>query len=352
MDTQVPLRARSDEITGAKPINLALQGGGSHGGFTWGVLDRLLEDERIDIEGVSGTSAGAVNAVVLVHGLARGGRAGARQALDQFWGKIGDLGQFGLFRRSWLDQLLGSWNLNMSPAYAAFDLLSRVASPYQLNPLNINPLRDLLETFVDWPAVQEAGVKLFVSATNVETGRVRVFSQKRMDASRILASTCLPLVFQAVEIEGKHYWDGGYMGNPSLWPLFYATAARDIVIVEINPIERKGVPDNAREILNRLNEISFNTALLSELRAVDFVGRLVDRGVIDEGRYRKMLIHMVSGGPSMAELGAASKMNAEMDFLLHLKDIGRAAADAWLAQHYDQIGVDSTVNLRSMLANS
>jgi NTE family protein len=343
---------RSSEVHGNKTVNLALQGGGSHGAFTWGVVDRLLEDERIDIEGVSGASAGAVNAVVLVSGLATGGRAGARKALESFWGNVGELGEYGLFRRSPLDRLMGSWSLDMSPAYAWFDLLSRVASPYELNPLNINPLHDLLERSVNWEAVRSCGIKLFVSATNVETGRVRVFSQKRMCPKRVTASTALPLMFQAVEIEGQHYWDGGYMGNPSLWPLFYSTAARDILLVEINPLERKGVPTNARDILNRLNEISFNTALLSELRAVEFVGRLVDQGVIDDGRYRKILVHMVSGGAAMAELGSASKVNAEWEFLLYLKELGRDAAGAWLAAHYDDLGERSSIDLRTMLANS
>lgn len=329
-----------------KLINVALQGGGSHGAYTWGVLDRLLEDERLEIEAITGASAGAVNAVVLADGLARGGRDGARAALDRFWRRIGEFGNFSLFRRSPMDRLMGSWSLDMSPAYTFADLLSRLVSPYELNPLDINPMRDVLGELVDFAAIQQcSSIKLFISATNVRTGRIRVFDQAELCLDQVMASTCLPMVFQAVEIDGEHYWDGGYMGNPPIWPLFSSARSRDVLIVEINPIERDEVPTNARDILNRLNEVTFNTALIAELRAIDFVGRLVEEGRLEGDRYRKFLIHMVRGSAGLVALGSASKMNAEAEFLEHLRNLGREAADAWLAAHFDDLGQRGTLEL-------
>jgi NTE family protein len=335
-----------------KNISLALQGGGSHGAFTWGVLDRLLADHRLDIEAVTGASAGAVNAVFLAHGYAKGGREGAREALAALWSRIGTFGEYSLFRRSPLDALRNDWSLAFSPAYAVFDMVSRIASPYDLNPLGTNPLRDLLNEMIDWPAVRKSPeFSIFISATNVRTGRVKVFEQDELCAERVLASTCLPTLFPAVEIDGHAYWDGGYMGNPPLFPLFYRTKTRDIVLVQINPIQRPDVPRTAREIMNRLNEINFNASLMFELRAAEFVGRLVEKGDIDATRYRKMLIHGIDGGPTMAILGAASKINAEPDFLDHLKEIGRTAADVWLTNHFDSIGVETTLDIRSIIGN-
>jgi len=333
-----------------RKINLALQGGGSHGAFTWGVLDRLLEEESIDIEAVSSASAGAVNATFLAHGYATGGRAGARTALDRLWTEIGALGALSLFRRSPFDALRGDWSLDYSPAFAMFDVLSRVASPYDLNPLGLNPLRDMLNAQIDWDAVRQTReFKLFISATNVRTGRVKVFEQERICAEQVLASTCLPTLFPAVEIDGEAYWDGGFMGNPPLFPLFYASGSRDIVLIEINPIERPQVPHTAREIMNRTNEISFNASLMAELRAIEFVGRLVESHRINDGHYRQMLVHMISGEQATAALGAASKLNAEPDFLDLLKGLGRAAATTWLAAHGDDLGKRASVDLKALL---
>lgn len=333
-----------------KRINLALQGGGSHGAFTWGVLDRILEDDRISIEAVTGASAGAINAVILAHGVATCGTAtghdGARKALRAFWTRIGELGDLSLFRRSPLDVMRGGWGLDASPIFSWYEMLSRLVSPYDLNPLNINPVRGILDEVVDFEAIRGCGkLKLFISATNVRTGRVKVFSQARMSVERVMASTCLPLVFQAVEVDGEYYWDGGYMGNPPLWPLFYSSVSRDLVIVEINPLERPEVPRTAHDILNRLNEITFNSALVNELRMIDFVGRLVDQGAIDGDRYRKFLVHMIRGGDKLSVLGAATKMNAERDFLLYLHELGRQSADQWLADHFDALGHSPTIDI-------
>jgi len=333
-----------------KAINLALQGGGSHGAFTWGVLDRFLEDERLTIEAVTGASAGAINAVVMAHGMATGGPGGARVALEQFWTRIGVIGNSSLFQRSFVDRMRGSWSIDNSPAFTAFDIMTRLVSPYDLNPLNLNPLRKLIEDIVDFAAIHHCGrMKLFISATNVRTGRVKVFSQSRLTVDKVIASTCLPLVFQAVEIDGEYYWDGGYMGNPPLWPMFYSSRSRDLVIVEINPIEREEVPRTAHEILNRLNEITFNSSLINELRSIEFVGRLVDEGALDGDRYRKFLVHMIRGGHDMSALGAASKFNAELEFIQHLKQLGRAAADAWLERNFNDIGVKGTIDLSPMI---
>lgn len=333
-----------------KVINLALQGGGSHGAFTWGVLDRILEDDRLSIEAVTGASAGAINAVIMAHGIATGGHEGAREALSQFWTRIGVIGNGSLFQRSFLDRLRGSWSIDNSPAFTAFDIMTRLVSPYDLNPLNLNPLRKLIDDIVDFGAIHCCSrLKLFISATNVRTGRVKVFSQSRLTVDKVIASTCLPLVFQAVEIEGEHYWDGGYMGNPPLWPMFYSSRSRDLVIVEINPIEREEIPRTAHDILNRLNEINFNSSLINELRSIEFVGRLVDEGALDGNRYRKFLVHMIRGGTDMSALGAASKFNAELEFIQHLKQLGRAAADSWLERNFDDLGVKGTIDLDPMI---
>ena len=332
-----------------KMINLALQGGGAHGAFTWGVLDRLLEDGRIGIEAISGTSAGAMNAVVLADGYMKGGADGAREALRRFWHAISEASHASPFKRTPIDMFMGNWSLDTSPGFMFFDLLHRLASPYELNPLNINPLREVLEEQVDFEAVRGCtAIRLFVSATNVETGRVRVFDCPSMTVDSVLASACIPLIFQAVEIDGVPYWDGGYMGNPVLFPFFDCCSSSDIMIVQINPIERKGVPKSAREILNRINEITFNSSLLREFRAINFVTRLIDQDVLSEDDYKRVLIHRVHADPHLKPLGASSKLNAEWDFLTHLFEIGRESAAAWLDANFDRLGVESTVDIRKL----
>ncbi len=343
MNTQ---RRRNNE---RKAINLALQGGGAHGAFTWGVLDRLLEDGRIEIEAISGTSAGAMNAVVMADGIMRNGRDGARSALNEFWTAVSKAALGSPIQRSPIDVFMGNWSLDNSPSYLFLDLLNRVASPYQLNPLNINPLRDLIATQVDFDRVRSCDkVKIFVSATNVETGRVKVFKRSELTPDSVMASACLPFVFQAVEIEGVPYWDGGYMGNPVLFPFFNACQSNDVVIVQINPIERPGIPTTAREILNRVNEITFNSSLLREFRAIDFTSRLIEEGKLDPNHYRQIFVHRVIAEDELNTLGASSKLNAEWAFLTHLHDIGSRAAAEWLDENYDALGQHSSVNVRSL----
>jgi len=332
-----------------KRINLALQGGGSHGAFTWGVLDRLLEDGRLEIAAISGTSAGAMNAVVAADGRMSGGLDGAREALKHFWRNVSDRARFSPIRRAPLDVLMGRWSLDTSPGYHFFDNLSRILSPYQINPFDWNPLRDVLVETVDFDRVRSCDImKIFVSATNVETGKVKVFDRKQLTADMVMASACLPFMFQAVEIDGVPYWDGGYMGNPALFPFYSGSNCNDIVVVQINPIERKGAPRTAQDILNRLNEISFNGSLLKELRAIDFVHRLIEEGKLSAAEYRDIRVHVIENQNELKPLGASSKLNAEWAFLTHLRDIGRRTAETWLEANLDDVGERSTVDLRAM----
>jgi NTE family protein len=334
---------------GLKWINLALQGGGAHGAFGWGVLDRLLEDERIAIDGISATSAGAMNAVVLASGLSAGGRAGAKKALADFWRAVAQAAAFSPLQPTPFDRLTGNRALEASPPFVFFDLLTRLFSPYQLNPLNYNPVRDVLDATVDFAAMAEGGcpVKLFLSATNVRTGKIRVFTNGEIGTDEVLASACLPLFFQAVEIEGEHYWDGGYMGNPAIYPLIYHCESRDVVIIHINPIERRALPKTAAEILNRINEISFNSSLMREMRAIAFVTRLVEEGKFRDNDMKKMLIHGIVPGEAIDELGYASKLNADWGHLTGLMEVGRRRAGAWLGESFERIGVESTVDIRA-----
>jgi len=337
-------QAMSDSAV--KTVNFALQGGGAHGAFTWGVLDRILEDPRIAIEGISATSAGAMNAAVLAYGLTIGGREGARQALTNFWRRVAHAASFSPLQPTMFDRLAHNHGLENSPAHLVFDILSRVLSPYQWNPLNYNPLRGVLEQTVDFEALRKgSAVKLFLSATNVRTGKVKVFTEQEITADCVLASACLPFLYQAVNVDGEYYWDGGYMGNPALFPLIYGCESRDIVVVHINPMERPDVPHSARDIMNRINEISFNSSLMREMRAVAFVTRLIDEGQVAPGTMKRMLIHSIAADDFMQGLGVNSKLNADWEFLTHLRDVGRAEAARWLAANFQHLARQSTTDL-------
>jgi len=332
-----------------KSINLALQGGGAHGAFTWGVLDRLLEDGRIYIEAISGTSAGAMNAVIVADGLMRAGEDGARESLARFWKGVSDAARLSPIQRGPIDVFMGNWSLDNSPSFILSDLLNRITSPYDVNPFNLNPLKDLLEREVDFDLVRSCDkIKIFVSATNVETGRVKVFNRHELTCEMVMASACLPFMFQAVEIDGAPYWDGGYMGNPVLFPFYNHSECDDIVIIQINPVERKGTPRTAREILNRVNEITFNSSLLKELRAIDFVRRLLDEGKLAPDDYRRLHVHVIEAQDQIMPLGASSKLNAEWAFLRHLFEIGREAAGVWIERCYEHLGKNSTIDTRAM----
>jgi len=335
-----------------KAVSLALQGGGAHGAFTWGVLDAILEDGRLAIEAMSGTSAGAMNAVVLAEGWIEGGAEGARKNLETFWRAISVDGKYGGSERSLIDTMLGAWGgSGTPPGLLWLEMFQKVASPYDINPLNINPLRGVLADLIDFDKVRACdAVRLFIAATNVRTGKIKVFNGPELTADHVMASACLPMLFQAVEIKGQAYWDGGYMGNPALFPLFYETHCDDVLLVQINPLERDELPTKAREIQDRLNEITFNGSLLRELRAIDFVNRLVDAGKLPVDEYKRVLMHRIDGGRALAELTSSSRMNAEWDFLLSLRDMGRAAAKRWLKRNYQAIGTTGTLDLKEAIA--
>jgi len=337
--------------TARKPVlvDFALQGGGSHGAFTWGVLDRLLEEPWLKIEGISGTSAGAMNAAVLASGWMNGGASGAKAALDAYWERVSRAATFSPLQRSPLDRLMGRWTLDTSPAYDAFDLMSRMFSPYDLNPLGFNPLRAILAESIDFDSLKQAPMKLFVTATSIRTGRGRIFRNAEITPGVLLASSCLPTMFQAIELEGEFYWDGGYVGNPTITPLVRETDGHDTILVQINPRERTDSLRSAADILNRLNEISFNSPLMKELRMIALLRQVADPGSGEGARWAGMRTHSIKSD-RLAEFGASSKLNAESKFIALLKEEGRRCADQFLTEHGDDLGRRSTADLDVLLA--
>ena len=331
-----------------KKINLALQGGGAHGAYTWGVLDRLLEEKDLEIEGISGTSAGAMNAALLVSGYSKNGREGAKEALETFWQRISEAAAFGPLHKHPAERLFTGWNMDSSPMFYWYDFLSRMFSPYELNPLNLNPMRFILDDMIDFNTLQASGtIKLFVAATHMESGQARVFHCHEITTDVLLASACIPFLFQAIEIEGEHYWDGGYMGNPAIWPLIYNCESEDVILVQINPIHNEKLPRTATEIINRLNEITFNSSLVAEMRAIDFVSKLIREKRIAKGEYKDMRMHLIYSAEQMHELNASSKMNADWDFFRFLRNVGRENADTWLKENWDHVGEKSTLDIRA-----
>ncbi len=334
-----------------KRINLALQGGGAHGAYTWGVLDRLLEEESIEIEAISGASAGAMNAVCIADGFERNGKQGARDKLRQFWLAVGEASRYSPLRRTPLDAWLGSWSMDHSPALLALDLFSQIYSPYDFNLMDANPLQDIVASQIDFDNVNKcAAFRLFVSATNVWNGKVRVFENEEMTVKTVLASSCLPSMFKAVKIDGVPYWDGGYMGNPVLFPFFDGSGTEDILLVQINPIERIATPKSARQIANRVNEITFNASLLSELRAIAFVSRLLRDGKLSRDDYRDIRMHRVDAPDELKKLSASTKLNAEPDFLTHLMELGRGAAQSWIENGMEKVGRQAGIDLHDEVA--
>ncbi|SDM89059.1 patatin-like phospholipase family protein [Afipia sp. GAS231] len=329
-----------------RTINLALQGGGAHGAFTWGVLDRLLDEKELAFEGVSATSAGAMNAAAFAYGFAIGGREGARKALADYWKRVSEAAKLGPLQPSVIDRMLEDHKLSWSPIFPLIGFVTRMLSPYQFNPANYNPLREVVEQSIDFEVLQrpESPIKLFLSATNVRTGKVKIFSGKEISVDAVMASACLPTMFHAVEIDGEAYWDGGYMGNPAIFPLIYNCASADIVIVHINPLFRNEVPRSADDILNRINEISFNSSLMREMRAVSFVTGLIrQKRVVDDG-LKHVLVHSISDDAFMGALTPTSKYNADWDFLISLRDQGRKCAGGWLGENFTKLGVESSVD--------
>ena len=346
-----PLAANKPRSRSAKEpllVDLALQGGGSHGAFTWGVLDRLLEEEGFTLEAISGTSAGAMNAAVLAHGLLVGGREGARNALHTFWRRVADAATFSPFQRSPVDRMMGRWSLDYSPTYIATDLIARLVSPYAFGASGTNPLRDILTELVDFERLASGRIKLFITCTNVRTGRGRVFRTPEVTADVLLASACLPTMFQAVYIDGEPYWDGGYSGNPTIAPLVNECDSHDTFLVQINPILREEAPITAQEINNRLNEVSFNATLLKELKMIALLRKVADQGDGEGWQWGQMRMHIIKSD-LLVTLGATSKLNAEWEFLTMLRDEGRRAADEFVKAHRDDVGVRSTFDIDSLL---
>jgi NTE family protein len=337
----------------AKRVNLALQGGGTHGAFTWGVLERLLEDDRVEFDGVSGVSAGAINGAMLVQGMAAGGREGAIRALERVWSDLGTRLAFSPLRNTPLEKAIWGYDLTYSFAYQAFDTLTRVFSPYQFNPFPVefNPLRQVLADNLDLDRLRHdpKALRLFVAATNVKTNKARVFTRAEISVDAVLASACLPQIFRAVEIEGEHYWDGGYLGNPALWPLYYERGAPDIVLVQINAMLRPELPTTPSDIMNRLNEISFNASLMAEMRAIDFVQRLLDAGRLEQPRYRRIFLHAIEDEARMREFKLSTKLNGDWEFLLRLRQYGREAAERFLEDHHGALGRESTLDIQRFL---
>lgn len=347
--------------TSIRRVSLALQGGGSHGAFTWGVLDALLEDGRLRFEGISGTSAGAMNAVVMASGLAEAAdkpwpeaAEKAREALRRFWDGIAAMNSLNPMQRNpfaaWLG--LGSKSAHTDFTKVWLQSWQKTVSPYQSNPLDLNPLRNLIAQQVDFDRLARGAAKagdhvprVFVTATCVRTGKAEVFTGERLTAAAVMASACLPMMFQAVEIDGEAYWDGGYCGNPALHPLIYKCEGRDIMLVQINPISRDAIPNDAQEILERVNEITFNAALLAEMRAIDFVKRLLADGKLDPKRYKDVLMHRIDGGPALEKMGASTKLATDSALLQDLFELGRHTGRQWLSRHFEALGQSGTVNI-------
>jgi NTE family protein len=329
-------------------LDLALQGGGAHGAFTWGVLDRLLEEPGIAVDGISGTSAGAMNGAVLADGWAEGGPEGARAALERFWARVAHAARFSPFRRTPFDILAGRWTLDNSPAFLAFDLAARVVSPYDVNPLGLNPLREVLAETVDFARLARSPVKLFVTATNVRSGGGRVFRNAEVTPDVLLASACLPQLFQAIEIDGEAYWDGGFAGNPTITPLVGECESNDTLLIQVNPVERPALPRTARAISDRVNEVSFNATLLKELRMIALLRRVADPGGSEGELWARMRLHRIATD-AVNELGYSSKLNAEWAFLAFLRDEGRRRTEEFLAAHRDDLGARSSFDIDAML---
>jgi len=334
----------------AKNSHIALQGGGAHGAFTWGVLDKILEDGRINIDSICATSAGSMNAVIYAYGKMQGGNDKARELLERFWYRISLTGQPSLpFIPIWMDRLWRSWSFNI------LDTFSHILSPYQFNPFNYNILRNILSDLVDFEALnQHQHNKLFISATNVRTGQVRIFDNSELSLDVIMASACLPYLFQAVKVGDEYYWDGGYMGNPAIFPVFYQGKTKDVIVVHINPIIRNHIPKSANEITNRINEITFNSSLLKEFRAIAFVQKLLEENWLKEEFKHKLHnihVHSIRADEALHEYEISTKFDVDWNFLKNLRDLGRSLTSIWLDENYENIGKRSSVNLRKEFLN-
>lgn len=331
-----------------KKISLALQGGGSHGAFTWGILERLIEEDVLDIRGLCGTSAGAMNAAIAVYGFQKNGNKGAIDLLSAYWKKISKSSQYSPLQPTWLDSSLYPGELDFSPGYQMFNFMTNIFSPYQFNPLDFNPLREILLDLIDFEHLKNSPVKLFVCATNVLKCKPKVFDLGSMSVDAILASSCLPFLFKAVEINKEFFWDGGYMGNPPIYPLIDGTDTSDILLLKVNPIEIKEVPKTVKEIQDRINDISFNNSLMAEMRMVYFKDKIFNMGVDIRGRLRKIHFHAITADKALESYSLSSKFNTSWDFLNTLRKKGRECAEEWLKESFDKVGNESSINLKKV----
>lgn len=330
-----------------KLVGMALQGGGAHGAFTWGVLDRLLEEEDLVAEAMCGTSAGAVNAVVAAYGLHIGGPQKAKELLEELWRRVAMSGSF-LFKPGMFDKTYGNGDIYNSAGYMWFNAISQVLSPYNFNPFNYNPLRDILNNLIDFEELKKYNKKkLYICATNVKTNRAKIFSNQEITVDAVMASTCLPFLFQAVEINGEYYWDGGYMGNPPVSPLITNTNLHDIVLIKINSININSVPTTARDIADRVNEISFNSSLINEMKLIHYRNELIRNGILktDGKTNREIFVHTISGYEALSQLSYSSKMNTSWEFLVELKNKGRQIAEKWMQGDFKEVGLKSTFDV-------
>lgn len=338
----------NSEANGMKPVAVALQGGGSHGAFSWGVMDRLLEDGRFKIEGLTGTSAGGMNAVAVAQGLMIGGLQGAREELRHFWKEIANVGKHSsLNNRGPIDKMMGKFTMYNSPGFMIFDLLSRMFSPYELNPTGHDPLKETIEKCFDFDKLRQyKDCKVFLCATHVFTGRLKIFSLSEIKTECLLATACLPTIHNAVKVDGEYYWDGGFIGNPVFFPLIYNCETPDIIMVQLNPTERKHLPTTSREIADRLNEITNNASVVREMRAISFISDLIDQGLLDKSKIKRVHMHVIEDESTFQELGWSSKLNTEWEFLTHLFERGRTAADKWIKENYDNVGKKTTALMK------
>lgn len=338
-----------EAVTKKTQLNLALQGGGSHGAFTWGVLDRLLQESTLEIVGVSGTSAGGINGALLVYGLLAGGASKAREVLDKFWRTNSAISSLSPLQPTLFDKLFSSGNMDFNPIYHYLRQLTFLFTPEQLNPTNFNLLHNVLTSCIDFDIIQNREeTKLFLSATNAKTSRIKVFSNKDITVDAVLASSCIPSMFKPVEIAGEYYWDGGYLGNPVLFPLFDHTDCNDVLIVQIDPTHYSDLPHTASEILDRATTMSFNSNLIREIRAVHFINKMVDTELYTHRKVKKINLHRIHTGDITSDLNSSSKANTSMQFLLYLHDSGYQMADEWILENYDQIGQKSTFNIEDV----
>lgn len=332
---------------GKKHVTLAIQGGGAHGAFTWGVMDRLLEEKDLVIEGVSGTSAGGMNAVCIAQGIMDGGNEGARRMLRKYWETNAEAGKSSIFKRGWLDMLMNKWTLYNSPGFIMFDYMTKMMSPYQFNPLGTNPLKDMVKKLFKFEQLNKfEDVKVFLSATHVYTGKIKVFTNKDLCPEAMLASACLPTLFSAVQVNNEYYWDGGYISNPLIYPLIYNCKASDIIIMKLNPTHRNRLPMTPTEIGDRLNEITNNTSIMREMRSVAYITKLIDEGLLDPKKIKRLRMHLIENEGVFQDLGWSSKLNTEEAFLNHLFEEGRKTADKWIEENYQYIGKKTTVDMK------